>query len=416
MVGLPARGKTYIAQRISQYLNWLGIQTRTFNVGNYRRRISGAQQPHAFFDSANERAEAERAMAAQMAMDDLLEWLGVADPQGRVAIYDATNSRRGRRAMILEACRQRGYEAMFVESLCTDPAIIETNIRQVKLNSPDYRNMGADEAVRDFCSRIAHYEAVYEPVDSQPNYGESLLSYVKLINVGAQAILNNIHTYQQSRIIFLLLNLHILPRNIYLCRHGETDFNLAGRIGGDGELSEGGRAFAQTLPSIMAGLLNAGEELNVWTSTLKRTIETASLLPHPQVAWKALDEIDAGVCDGLTYEEIAQCYPQEFAARDLDKLFYRYRGGESYADLILRLEPVIMELERHRNVMIVGHQAVLRAILGYFLATPRHEMPYLQVPLHTILKLTPGAYGCEMEMIKVPIPAVNTHRSQPALK
>ena len=45
-------------------------------------------------------------------------------------------------------------------------------------------------------------------------------------------------------------------------------------------------------------------EEKVWTSTLQRTIETAQALPFPKLTWKALDELDAGVCDGMTYEEI----------------------------------------------------------------------------------------------------------------
>lgn len=43
---------------------------------------------------------------------------------------------------------------------------------------------------------------------------------------------------------------------------------------------------------------------------------------------KALDEIHAGLCDGLTYEEIAEKYPEDFSARDSDKFRYRYRSGE----------------------------------------------------------------------------------------
>jgi hypothetical protein len=35
--------------------------------------------------------------------------------------------------------------------------------------------------------------------------------------------------------------------------------------------------------------------------------------------------------------------------------------------LVARLEPVIMELERQENVLVVGHQAVLRCLLAYFL-------------------------------------------------
>jgi broad specificity phosphatase PhoE len=42
----------------------------------------------------------------------------------------------------------------------------------------------------------------------------------------------------------------------------------------------------------------------VWTSTLQRTIQTAQYLPCNKLTWKSLDELDAGVCDGMTYEEI----------------------------------------------------------------------------------------------------------------
>lgn len=128
---------------------------------------------------------------------------------------------------------------------------------------------------------------------------------------------------------------------------------------------------------------------------------------------KALDELDAGVCDGMTYEEISLKYPQDFNARDNDKYHYKYPGGESYADLVYRLEPVIMELERLENIMIIGHQAVLRAILAYFLNKNRSELPYLKIPLHVVLKITPKAYGCEVEQFNLDISAVCTHRPKP---
>lgn len=40
---------------------------------------------------------------------------------------------------------------------------------------------------------------------------------------------------------------------------------------------------------------------------------------------------------------------------------------QSYEDLVQRLEPVIMELERQENVLVIGHQAVMRCLLAYFL-------------------------------------------------
>ena len=48
MVGLPARGKTYIAKKLARYLNWIGINTRVFNVGEYRRQATTAYRQVCF--------------------------------------------------------------------------------------------------------------------------------------------------------------------------------------------------------------------------------------------------------------------------------------------------------------------------------------------------------------------------------
>lgn len=105
-VGLPARGKTYIARKVTRYLNWLGIETRLFNVGDYRRRFCGAEQRHNFFDAKNAQAEEQRASAAAAALEDMIRWLRETD--GQVAIYDATNTTIARRKMIHDACTHAG--------------------------------------------------------------------------------------------------------------------------------------------------------------------------------------------------------------------------------------------------------------------------------------------------------------------
>lgn len=173
------------------------------------------------------------------------------------------------------------------------------------------------------------------------------------------------------------------------------------------------------------------EGLRVWTSWLKRTIQTVAEVKAPQERWKALNEIDAvskvldvfkqflfinptqGICEEMTYEEIKSKHPDDFKTRDQNKFTYRYPRGESYEDVVVRLEPVMMELERQGNVLVVSHQAVLRCVLAYFLDKPANELPYLEVPLHTVIKLTPVAYGCKIEFIKLAVDCVNTHRSKP---
>jgi len=114
--------------------------------------------------------------------------------------------------------------------------------------------------------------------------------------------------------------------------------------------------------------------------------------------WRSLCEIDAGICDGMTYEEIAIKMPSEWKERKQDKLTYRYPQGESYKDVIHRLEPVIFELERStKPVLIISHRAVLRCLYAYFMDKPLKEIPYLPINLHTVYKLTPKDYGTEVD-------------------
>ncbi len=392
MVGLPARGKTFIARKIARYLSWSGHRTQVFNVGSYRRARLGSHQHHSFFDPRNEAGQAARRDVALAALDDMLAFLR---DGGDIAIYDATNNSRDRRALVRARCAAEGHEVVFVESVCNDPAIVEANIRATKARSPDYEGVPEEEAVRDFRMRIAHYERAYEDV------GEDEGRFVKVIDVGRKMVLHRIEGYLLARVVHFLLNLHIQPRSVWFTRHGESAFNVLGRIGGDSPLSDAGRAYARALADVVRGRI--GSDVVVWTSTLRRTVETAEIMGLPHRAWRALDEIDAGVCDGMTYDEIAEAMPQEYAARQLDKFRYRYPRGESYQDVIQRLEPVIFELERERApVLVIGHQAVLRALYAYMMDRPAKECPFVSIPLHTILELHPTAYGCDERRIELP--------------
>jgi 6-phosphofructo-2-kinase/fructose-2,6-biphosphatase 2 len=95
---------------------------------------------------------------------------------------------------------------------------------------------------------------------------------------------------------------------------------------------------------------------------------------------------------------------------------HRYPRGESYKDVVERLEPLLVELEREENLLVVSHQAVARCLLSYFNTIPHDklpkELPYLEVPLHTVLKVTPTTQGCTIEKFVLGPDAVNTHQPQ----
>jgi len=140
----------------------------------------------------------------------------------------------------------------------------------------------------------------------------------------------------------------------------------------------------------------ANKQFEIWTSTLLRSRRTAQYITPQSKPWKVLDEIDAGVCDGMTYEEIKQKMPEEYVARDADKLRYRYPRGESYVDVIQRLEPAIIELERQQSpIIVIAHQAICRCLYAYFMDISDEKCPNIPFPLHTVIELTPKAYGCE---------------------
>ncbi|KAF4520929.1 hypothetical protein B566_EDAN008904 [Ephemera danica] len=385
MVGLPARGKTYISKKLSRYLNWIGINTR---------------------------GESFSYLCVTCLTSENID--GMPRPPTRLfqfcqQVFDATNSTMDRRRLIYEMVVEKmGFKLFFVESVCDDPCLIEQNIMEVKVSSPDYTNMNAETVLNDFLLRIEHYKEKYEPLDEAKEAG---LSFMKIYNTGEKVVVHKHEGHIQSRIVYYLMNIHIVPRTIYLTRHGESEQNLEGRIGGDSDLSPRGKQYANALSAYIAS--QNIPHLRVWTSWLKRTIQTVSGIPAPQERWKALNEIDAGICEEMTYEEIQSKFPEDFSARDQNKFTYRYPRGESYEDLVARLEPVIMELERQGNVLVVSHQAVIRCLLAYFTDKSSDELPYLEVPLHTVIKLTPVAYGCRLELVKLNIEAVDTHRPKP---
>ncbi|RUS84879.1 hypothetical protein EGW08_007348, partial [Elysia chlorotica] len=70
MVGLPARGKTYISKKLTRYLNWIGVSTKVFNVGEYRRARTDKYRNHEFFKSNNTQAQELRSRVAMLAMED----------------------------------------------------------------------------------------------------------------------------------------------------------------------------------------------------------------------------------------------------------------------------------------------------------------------------------------------------------
>ncbi|OLL26780.1 putative 6-phosphofructo-2-kinase [Neolecta irregularis DAH-3] len=395
LVGLPARGKSYIVKKLDRYLRWLQHSTQIFNVGNLRRRRSCALNDHdaKFFDPHNEAARNVREELAKECLEELIHFLLY---EG--GTVDATNSSRSRRKMIIERIAQEPHlksNLLFIESICTESEILEANIR-LKLSGPDYHDKDPRLSLVDFRKRIEMYEQAYETIDEDK---EENIQYCKLINVGKKVVAYNIQGYLSGQAVYFLLNFNLAPRMIWITRHGESEDNQEGRIGGDAVLTERGHRYAKALSRFLeqqrrdfndrqielrqckSPLMFTSspppplieKSFSVWTSMMQRSIQTSEFFDesvYDVKMMRMLDEINAGICEGMTYEEIKQSYPEEFEARKQDKLNYRYPGpgGESYLDVIHRLNSVIVEVERMTDhVLLIGHRVATRILLAYFL-------------------------------------------------
>jgi broad specificity phosphatase PhoE len=182
---------------------------------------------------------------------------------------------------------------------------------------------------------------------------------------------------------------------VFLARHGETEWNAEHRLQGrsDTRLTMQGHTHARALAELLAG-----EKIDaIYTSTLRRTIETAAPLAaarslRPE-ARSELDEISYGVLEGHAAHELEDPKLRDlWEARRRDKLGFKAPGGESYEELRARVAPITDELRlRHAGdtVLIVGHRATNRVLLGLLLGLSLEETIRLRQKHDCVLEIRP---------------------------
>ncbi len=166
-VGLPARGKTHISVALARYLRWLGVKTRIFHLGDYRRATVGPGKDvpdDYFFVKASASSVLLRQKILKKCREDIYHFLN--HENGQIAIYDAVNPLAAGRKSLAKEFAKHDIEMLFIESFCDDESIIEENVRNVKISSPDYVGWTSDEAVKHYLSRmsakIPHFETMEE--------------------------------------------------------------------------------------------------------------------------------------------------------------------------------------------------------------------------------------------------------------
>jgi probable phosphoglycerate mutase len=172
---------------------------------------------------------------------------------------------------------------------------------------------------------------------------------------------------------------------LYLIRHGETVWNVAGRYQGamDSALTDRGRRQAAGLGRLLARIVEpSAGRLAAYVSPLGRAQETAAIIgehlaldlyPEPRIA-----EVSLGAWDGLTDYEIEREHPGALAGAGPFDWFFRAPDGETLAAVTQRVSNWLGEARR--PALAISHGLTGRIIRGVHLGLGAQEMLRLPVP------------------------------------
>lgn len=411
MVGLPARGKSFISRKVERFLRWTGASTRSFNVGMYRRDAvdpsrSGRSD---FFNTQNSCAMAARDRVALLALEDALRFL---DEGGKFAILDATNSTTSRRQLLAENLNMhhRRYGMIFVETICSDTEVLVANMLTKVRLSPDFANMSEKDALADLKARIVNYDAAYETVTDSEG------AYIKLFDMSSKIMANHCYGRVAKSILPYLMAIHIGSRPIWLVRAGAGErAKNPPQVNHDriSQLSEEGRKFAADLGAFVQQRAKRywddadkpGETTHVLTSTMNRAVATAQCAGLEFERRATLNPIDKGVLgegwwdvecswDVPPWEEVEQRHPVFMTQWRQNPLTCQFPGGESYKDVLIRLESLLVDVEMcTRPVLIVSHVTILQLLIAYFKGIPVEDAWKLPVAKNVVFEVIPTSGG-----------------------
>lgn len=154
---------------------------------------------------------------------------------------------------------------------------------------------------------------------------------------------------------------------LILVRHGETELNVSGIYFGklDPELNETGVEQANRAREI----LKKYKYDNIYSSDLKRASQTAKIINFLEkeiIYNKNIQEINFGIFEGLSYEEIKSKYPEECKKSEKNWKEYNFLTGESPIEMQKRAVSFVESLDLKKNNLVVTHWGIINSILSWY--------------------------------------------------
>jgi probable phosphoglycerate mutase len=190
----------------------------------------------------------------------------------------------------------------------------------------------------------------------------------------------------------------VVPRLLFI-RHGETDWNVEGRLQGqtDIPLNGLGRYQSEDVARRLAKLVDRPDDLPWIVSPLGRTRQTAEIArkalgldPMLYSVDDRLKEITFGIWEGFTWAELRQKDPLIGVTREKQKWDYQPPQGESYAMLAERVKPWLESLSE--ETVVVSHGGVARILMALIAAIPPDEAPRHDIHQGRVLEFADGRF------------------------
>jgi probable phosphoglycerate mutase len=188
---------------------------------------------------------------------------------------------------------------------------------------------------------------------------------------------------------------------LFYIRHGETDWNVAGRLQGwhDPPLNAVGRRQAAACANILRDLIeregHSPADYGYVASPLQRARQTTEIMraalglaPNDYRIDSRLREIGFGEWEGLTFRDVRARAPQALAARERDKWNFMPPGGESYAQVAVRMREWYDALDG--NTVVVAHGGTARALIGVLGIAPPAQAPSVDIGQGVVYRFADG--------------------------
>ena len=189
-------------------------------------------------------------------------------------------------------------------------------------------------------------------------------------------------------------------RTLILVRHGESEWNRAGRIQGqvNSPLTDLGISQARAISDYLSGIF-LNQELEIYSSPLERAIQTAQIivkgidhLSSEVIIEERLNDFNLGEISGTYgWDKVAEIFPEQAQLRLQDPMRFHPSGGESGAEFEARLRSLMEELMGDdKTKLFVSHGIVNKFIRGIYKNISGKEMINLGESQNTIYCLEHG--------------------------